>query len=288
MIEYHADDYGLFIKQSQRILDCCDKGALNGVSIMPNSPNLDECMKLLKGYDDIYITVHLNLVSEKPLSPKNEIKCLVDEKGYFHNPFLKLTLASLFPDQKRIYKDRIKKELTRQLMRCAPYMKNGNYRIDSHRHYHMIPVVFDALMEIIEEKGLKVEYIRDPSENISLIVGNKDIIRAAKPVNLVKVAVLNIFSLRNKCKSKLFREKSCKFTGVYFSGNMNYKNASLIVNKVKNDTRYIKENWEVLFHPGGVEEKEDLITLCDKEDKSFFTSQGRRDEAEALRMFAEK
>ena len=44
MIEYHADDYGLFPAQSRHIADCYYNGALNGISIMPNSPYLKECM----------------------------------------------------------------------------------------------------------------------------------------------------------------------------------------------------------------------------------------------------
>ena len=44
MIEYHADDYGMFKTQSKHIMDCYHEGALNGISIMPNSPYLDECM----------------------------------------------------------------------------------------------------------------------------------------------------------------------------------------------------------------------------------------------------
>lgn len=48
MIEYHADDYGMFRTQSQHIIDCYHNGALNGISIMPNSPYLAECMDAIK------------------------------------------------------------------------------------------------------------------------------------------------------------------------------------------------------------------------------------------------
>ena len=47
MTEFHADDYGLFPKQSKRILRCITEGACNGISIMPNSPYLSECMEML-------------------------------------------------------------------------------------------------------------------------------------------------------------------------------------------------------------------------------------------------
>ena len=37
-------------------------------------------------------------------------------------------------------------------------------RIDSHQHTHMIPVVAEALFEVLEEQGWKASYIRDAKE----------------------------------------------------------------------------------------------------------------------------
>ena len=69
-IEFHADDYGLFPAQSCRILDCYHHGVLNGISIMPNSPCLEECMELVRPVrKDLQLTIHLNLVEGKALTP---------------------------------------------------------------------------------------------------------------------------------------------------------------------------------------------------------------------------
>ena len=46
MTEFHADDYGLFPAQSRRILECCTGGALNGTSLLPNSPWLEDCLAM--------------------------------------------------------------------------------------------------------------------------------------------------------------------------------------------------------------------------------------------------
>ena len=45
--DFHADDYGLFRKESERILECCEQGALTGVSVMTTSPVVSECMEML-------------------------------------------------------------------------------------------------------------------------------------------------------------------------------------------------------------------------------------------------
>ena len=68
MTEFHADDYGLFPAQARRILQCYEKGALNGVSIMPNSPCLEQCLEMLPE-TGIALTVHLNLMEGRSAAP---------------------------------------------------------------------------------------------------------------------------------------------------------------------------------------------------------------------------
>ena len=45
-------------------------------------------------------------------------------------------------------------------------------RIDSHQHTHMIPVVAEALFEVLEEQGWKVSYVRDAKEPFFLFFKN--------------------------------------------------------------------------------------------------------------------
>ena len=80
MTEFHADDYGLFPAQARRILQCYEEGALNGVSIMPNSPCLEQCLEMLpeKG---LALTVHLNLMEGRSAAPGEELPHLVDGDG---------------------------------------------------------------------------------------------------------------------------------------------------------------------------------------------------------------
>ena len=44
--------------------------------------------------------------------------------------------------------------------------KQENIRIDSHTHTHLIPIVWKALIEVIEENKYKVEYINTQKQNI--------------------------------------------------------------------------------------------------------------------------
>ena len=48
MIEFHADDYGMSLPSSLRIIECIEKGNINGISLMPNAPCFAESMELLQ------------------------------------------------------------------------------------------------------------------------------------------------------------------------------------------------------------------------------------------------
>ena len=98
MTEFHADDYGLFLEQSKRILECYEHGVLNGTSIISNGPELNECLRVLpeKG---MQLSVHLNLLQGHCLAPASEVPLLADERGQFHVSFSKL-LFSRFTEKK--------------------------------------------------------------------------------------------------------------------------------------------------------------------------------------------
>ena len=85
MIEFHADDYGMFPKAAERILECIENGSINGISIMPNGPCLEACMDLLqkKCTKPVKIAIHLNLMTQRPLSEPERIPDLVRADGSF-------------------------------------------------------------------------------------------------------------------------------------------------------------------------------------------------------------
>ena len=103
MIEFHADDYGMFPEQSKRIRKCIEEGVLNGISIMPTSPHLKACMEALTPLRDrVRIAVHLNLVHGYPLAGRDAVPHLVRCDGAFHIPYQKALLASYYPGMRKV------------------------------------------------------------------------------------------------------------------------------------------------------------------------------------------
>ncbi len=292
MIEYHADDYGLFKGESEAIIDCYHNGALNGISIMPNSPYLKECMDAIEDIrSKLFVTVHINLVEGVPITGQKAGR-LTDKDGNFDIGFGKLLLFSYIPVLHALYYRQIRREVEAQIEACRPYMNDGIFRIDGHMHYHMLPVVFDAIMDVIQQKNLKVSYIRFPKEEISVYKKLFGRTRDLKPINFVKVAILNLLSARNhrKYREELISLKVEEklFMGVMLSGHMFYENvkecipvaAQLSADKGIN-------GMEVLFHPGAVTDPEEAKQITGKSDYGFFTtlSANRKREGDALKAF---
>ena len=292
MTEFHADDYGLFPRQSQRILDCCHDGVLNGTSVMPNSPHLSVCMDMLQEQNtQLQLSVHLNLMEGQCLAPREELPLLADPNGVFSVPFGRLLFAHLSP-RKEQYRAQLKKELHAQIQALLPYLEREDLplRLDGHAHWHMLPIVFDALMDLIDEERLPVTYIRIPNEPVSLYLRHLPRIFPFHPINIVKTALLRILSRRalRRHAAALSRMERKVFLGVLFSGNFSYEKFRLILKDAEAYAARRDMGLELLAHPGAVYEPEDIKMLTNKDDLAFLTAPGRKVEAAAFRHLADE
>ena len=284
MIEFHADDYGLFLAQSKRILACAENGRLNGISIFPNGEELNRCLALLPKAD-LSWTVHLNLMQGKCLAPKTAVPLLVDSEGIFSIGFGQLLFCTLSGNRKA-YKHQLKTELSSQIHVLLPLFQEAGMplRIDGHAHWHMIPVVFDALMEVIQEEQLPVTYIRIPSEPLSVYLKNLFHILPIPPINIVKALLLRVLAQRNvhRWQTVLKRMDQKIFLGVLFSGCFDLKRMQAVLPTAEQLAENRNCGLELLFHPGSVQEPEDLAMVTNRNDRQFFTNAARAVEASCL------
>ena len=286
-IEFHADDYGQTIEESERILECYHKGVLNGVSLMPGSPCLEQSMDLLRRAEmpdrKIALTVHLNFREGMPLSGSNA-KHLIREDGAFHGSFGRLLFMPLLPWNYPVYYREVKEELRLQIQRCRPYFDDQPLRLDGHGHFHMLPVIFDALMDLIREEKIPVSMIRFPYEDYGLYRYCRKEISKPRPVNLVKVMILRILCRRNRRKyaAQLNNMDSYYFIGVMYSNQMQYDTVSKLLPEAISRARAMGQHLEMLFHPGGVFEQEALKDVTSPDDRAFYSDEERNREKDAM------
>lgn len=287
-IIFHADDFGANEEISRHILDCHIKGALSSLSVLPNSTHLEKCMEMLEPYrQKISVSIHFNLAEGHCLADPASVPLLVNERGMYCISFFKVLLLS-FTGKRKELKRQIRAEMSAQLERMVPYV--DTLRIDSHQHYHMIPVVLSGILEAVgeiqrshPEKPLSVEFVRIPAEPLAPFLKHPAFYATYRPINLVKSIVLNVLNIIDRRRLAPYRTRSAVFFGILLSGKMDLRRVSALLP----DFRKIADKkglpLEVLCHPGGVRTPEELMDGENKDCVDFYMSEGRKIEKTMMR-----
>ncbi len=282
---FHSDDYGMSVHSSKYILSCCEEGVLSSVAGMPNSPVFAECCQMLNPYVEegrITISVHLNLVEGRALSQPDRLPLLTDERGFFCCSFGKLLMMTLSAKRSRLKKE-IQRELTCQIRRVQEAFPAAELALDSHQHFHMIPLVFDTILDIIKEMPLSPRYVRLSCEPVLPFLLNPAILVKIRPVNMVKNLLLNVFGWLDKPALRRSGISYNLFWGLMFSGNMNL----FVVKELRPVFERIASRrglpLEILSHPCPIEDTEECLDKKKKEFVDFYFSRGRFEEAAMLK-----
>ncbi|MBO6147998.1 MAG: ChbG/HpnK family deacetylase [Lachnospiraceae bacterium] len=280
MILYNADDYGINPSQAKRILYCAKNGVLNGISIFVNSPEIENCLKLIKN-KDIQVRLHLNFREGHCLAEPKDIPLLVDEKGFFKLSFVDMLKLSIIKEKD--LESQLKIECACQLKRMEELMGDGyRLRIDSHQHYHIIPAVWRALISSSRDLGLEIEEIRIPVEPFMPFITHPNSWRYISFSGIVKSLLLHTLHYWNSVfgpKIDNLKMKAPLFFGMIFTTRMYCGAVSGLLPAFKALAQKQGRDLELMFHPGGVYKGE--LYLDDK-DYSFYRSPDRKKEAYTL------
>ncbi|MHC4874345.1 MAG: carbohydrate deacetylase [Planctomycetota bacterium] len=280
-IYIHADDFGLHNEITDKILDCFNNGVLNSTSIITNGPGFEYGVEKYKETDGrLRLALHLNLIEGKPLSDPEDIDLLIDSVGEYKYMFLALWLKYLKADRqlKQHLKSQIKKELSAQIDKYLSYV-NVPLEVDSHMHMHMVPFISEILFELASEKN--ISYIRIPSEPFYFDAGS---IKNYFSANIIKNLLLNYLSGRALVNtSKL--DISCNkfFIGVLGTGNMSLSAVDKALQSINKKGISKDESIEILFHPGGIEERAAIDWTTKEFVKDYYISPCRKSEYEFIK-----
>lgn len=291
-IWFNADDYGVTAKQSQKILECYREGALNSISIIPNSKELSQCLNLLDQVDpDAHVrrVLHINFAEGKPVSGADRVPMLADKEGFFSKSFADFFVWNLAMRGKKRskLKSQIKTELREQLRAVTQVCDYRITAVDSHQHYHMIPIVFDSLMEILAEEEfnlLGIRYIRIPVDPVAPLFCTRDRAIGLKPDNLVKWCILNLYARRNRRLLKAKGIKATVFFGMFYACEMKWDVVDRLLPRYKEYAVKKNADLELMFHPGGLSAEYELLDARNKELVNFYMSDNRFFEADCLRL----
>ena len=279
MVYFCADDYGISKEYNRCIEECVKNGALNKVSILPNG-EIDDFVQKLSG-KDMLLTLHLNIVEGRPLSPPEEIGLLIDENGCFKNSFIGLFLKSFSPKRKEFEKQ-LYTEMQKQIHFWIEKMGERSISIDCHQHAYEIPFVFKTLRQVIRDEKLDVKYLRIPAEPLRAYLLTPSLYTSYSPTGLVKQWLLKVLAFYNRRYLKDMTFTSAHFMGVMFSGRVTETCVNRLLKHYLKLSKKNKRNIEVAFHPGYVEEDLELISGSREDFKKFYCSPWRKREYETL------
>ena len=261
---FTADDFGYDEYFNIAVFKAFKEGILNSAALMTNYDGFSQAVEMFKDMKGCHLGVHLNIIEGASLMTSEPFK----------DWFFKIWQRSYDKN----YMNFVEKEFRAQIEKVLKYYKAD--MINSHVHVHGIPNIFELTCKLAKEYG--IDYIRTQYERPYFVPDIKKYLGLSYPVNMMKVALLDSFTLRNKNTAKKYGLKTNDFLiGVNYTANMDSNTVKYGLNAIKNKA----ETAEILVHPcyynDGTQNqhyKEFLI----------FTDKNLKDEIEKQRWVIEK
>lgn len=283
-INRHADDFGLSRSSSKVIYRLCKSNKLDSFSLMVNLSTVGEFVNEIREMNQLgkKISIHLNFTEGKCVADSSLLKDLVDKNGFFSKSWESYFIDNYnFMKRKKI-KNQLKIEIINQINKGIEFIGSDDIYIDSHQHIHMIPVVFDALTEVISENKLKVKYIRVSKEPLLPFLSGKVNVFSFPFINFIKNFILNVYSRRVEKVTTNMNLAPMYIWGLIMSGKMDLERIHKLQPQVENLCEKKHRELEMIFHPGKMDKSEVTSEIKRNSDISFYLSKNREIEQKAL------
>lgn len=300
--DIHADDYALTVNTSRDMLECMQAGKLDSISIVPNMSCFEECMELL--YEQIpnlpflpLMSVHLDFVEGRSLAKKGDVPLLLKgDTGLMGLSWGGLFKYSYLPGKRSQLKRQLKQEIRAQITRtqeaidkCVKIAKEHGIacgqrglRLDSHQHAHMIPVVWEAVLEVAEEGGWQLSYIRNSKEVLGVFLSETKLWKTYRFINFVKNRLLWLYSHKVDRYYKVHGMEQMYLWGLVMSGRMDHGRIKTLYPKMIRKAGEDGRTLEILFHPGLTLPGEVTLEIAKEAAETFYMRLDRDVEKEAV------
>jgi predicted glycoside hydrolase/deacetylase ChbG (UPF0249 family) len=180
----NADDLGLAESVNRGILETMESGVVTSASLMVNMPARDDAIRRLREARarglDVSIGLHFNIVTGTPISA---CRSLVDSRSGQFLPLHALTWRAF---ARRVKQHDVAGELEAQLRHAENLLSQVGMRvthIDSHRHAHCLPAIFEVVLRVARERG--IGHVRHPIESARTLLGRPLAILPSQILRLV-------------------------------------------------------------------------------------------------------
>ena len=184
----NADDFGMSQAFNEAVLKGNTKGILTSASICANGEAFEQAInEIIPQCPNLSVGVHLNIIEGKSLT---NVPILTDNNGIFNNGYIAMILKSY----NKKFLRQVEQEFRAQIEKIISNVSVDH--IDSHVHTHAIPNIFKIVVKLAKEYN--IPYVRTQFEYPYMIPSYKKHLTIAYPINLIKIILLNIFTLINR------------------------------------------------------------------------------------------
>jgi predicted glycoside hydrolase/deacetylase ChbG (UPF0249 family) len=180
----NADDLGLAESVNRGIVEAIESGIVTSASLIVNMPACEDAIRRLREAQKrgvaASIGLHFNIVAGKPLS---ECATLTRRHTNEFRPLATLAWCALTG---RVEIRDIELELEAQLQKATDLLAPLGLRvthIDSHRHAHCLPEIFDAVLRSARRHG--IGHVRHPNETRATLRGRPHAVIASRLLRAV-------------------------------------------------------------------------------------------------------
>lgn len=243
------------------------EGVVTACSVVANGRDLDRAAVALQECPDLDVGIHFTLVGARPLSSPDRVRSLVTSDGSFVSGYQAFA-ARYFGGRLRLTE--IERELRAQIERLRA-MELRPVHANGHQHLHVLPGIFEVVLRLCEEYGLR--YVRIPREP------------APPPLSARAVALRALNALAGGARERLRHAPSVRTNdrtlGVADAGHLTVERLAAELSKVSGLV-------ELVAHPGvdgasiaraydwGFAWEAETATLCDPRLREAIARAGAR------------
>ena len=252
---FNADDFGMSEGITDRIIEACDAGSLNSVSLVPNGYAFDYAVKKLLERPHLRVSIHLNLYEGPSVAPSAELPDLTNSAGDLNGTFVSLWMKYLLAgvDRRQRLRQQVRKELALQIRKVRKALGGEReLNLDSHQHLHMVPFVFEELVHLKSE--FPIQYIRTAMEPLFFPKDKSLYWPAIKELNILKHYLLRVLSKAHKNLLRSAHIPTCdQFIGVLYTNQMTETVIRTGLSRLQKKSSGMVE---ILSHPGQAYDRE--------------------------------
>jgi chitin disaccharide deacetylase len=145
-----ADDFGLSLPVNEAVEKAHRHGILSAASLMVGAPAADDAIARARSMPTLGVGLHLTLLEGRPVLPPDKVPGLVGPDGRLSSDPVRFGVALFVSPEMR---SQARAEIRAQFERFADTGLVMDH-INGHQHFHLHPVVLQAILEVAPHHGL--------------------------------------------------------------------------------------------------------------------------------------